>query len=232
MFQIETLATGSSGNAYLISSGSEKLLLEAGLTPKAHSEALMYDYEGIQHCLISHSHADHSKGVKALLKLGIDCYMSEATANELSLNHHRVHHVESLKKIKLGSFTVLPFSLEHDVPCMGYLIGNEAGEKLLFITDTYFCRYRFKGITHLMIEVNYCEATVDRKILEGLVHQKFKKRLIKSHFSLENVVEFIHSNDFSSLQEVHCLHLSDRNSDQQLIKQTISGLVGKPVYIP
>lgn len=232
MFKIQTLATGSSGNAYLISSGSEKLLLEAGIPYKDMFEKLEYDLEGIDHCLISHSHGDHSKGVKGLTKNGIDCYMSGTTADELNVNHHRVKTFEHLKKFKLGSFTILPFPLEHDVECTGYLIANPEGEKLLFITDSYFCQYKFTGITHLMIEVNYCESVLNNKILSGQVHQKMKKRLIKSHFSLENVVDFIKANDFSSLKEIHCLHLSNSNSDEKMIRDTLGALTGKLVFTP
>lgn len=232
MFNIQTLATGSTGNAYLISSGSEKLLLEAGISHKELFEKLEYDLDGIDHCLISHSHGDHSKGVKGLVKNGIDCYMSETTADELNINHHRIKKIEHLKKMKLGSFTILPFQLEHDVECTGYLIANSDNEKLLFITDSYYCHYKFVGITHLMIEVNYCESVLDQNILSGRVHQKMKKRLIKSHFSLENVVSFLEANDMSSLKEIHCLHLSDTNSDEKMICETLGALTGKLIFTP
>ena len=52
-----------------------------------------------------------------------------------------------------------------------------------------------------------------------------------SHFSLENVKDFLRANDLSRVQEVWLLHLSDGNSDAERFKKEIMEVVGRPVYI-
>jgi len=59
-----------------------------------------------------------------------------------------------------------------------------------------------------------------------------KKRILKSHFSLENVKEFLKANDLSRVQEIWLLHLSDGNSDAERFKREIQELTGKMVFIP
>jgi phosphoribosyl 1,2-cyclic phosphodiesterase len=231
MMKIEVFGSGSAGNAYLITSGKDKILLEAGLPIKQLKEKLKYDFEGIHGCLISHSHMDHAKAVKDLLKSGTDCYMSEECSLDLKMYHHRIKHVKSLEQFKLGPFTILPFELQHDVYCLGYMIKNEEGEKLLFITDTYYCKYRFGAVDYLMIEVNYVEEVLMKNIISGRVDRTMRGRLRKSHFSLENVVEFLKANDMSKMQEIHCIHLSNTNSNAETIKDTITGVTGVPTYI-
>ena len=65
----------------------------------------------------------------------------------------------------------------------------------------------------------------------GSVPVALKNRLLTSHFSLENVKEFLKANDLSRVQEIHLLHLSDGNSDAERFKREIMAVCGKPVYI-
>ena len=46
-------------------------------------------------------------------------------------------------------------------------------------------------------------------------------RTMKSHMSLENLIEFLKVNDLSKVRELHLLHLSDDNSDIEIIKEEI-----------
>lgn len=232
MIKIKTLASGSWGNAYLIDDGRSQLLLECGIRFKDIQIALGFKTSNLAGVLISHEHKDHTKGLKDVLKAGIDCYMSQGTADAENINHHRLKVVENKKQFKVGSWTVLPFDVEHDVSePLGYLLMNKEGEKLLFATDTYYVRYKFNGLTHIMIETNYSMDILEENIATGRVPKIMKKRLLQSHFSLENVKEFLKANDLSKVQEIHLLHLSNNNSDEQRFKQEVQKLTGKAVYI-
>ena len=46
-------------------------------------------------------------------------------------------------------------------------------------------------------------------------------RTMKSHMSLENLIEFLKANDLSRVQEIHLLHLSDNNSSIPIIKREV-----------
>ena len=82
-----------------------------------------------------------------------------------------------------------------------------------------------------MIECNYASDILYRNVENGSVPMVLKNRLLTSHFSLDNVKEFLKANDLSKVQEIWLLHLSDGNSDAERFKREIMELTGKPVYI-
>lgn len=232
MIKIKTLASGSSGNAYLIDDGVTQLLLECGIKFKDIQKALKFKTSNLAGCLISHEHKDHSKALRDVLKAGIDVYTSQGTIDQEGIEHHRLKPIKAKQQFKIGTWSILPFDVQHDVAePLGFLLMNQQGEKLVFATDTYYVKYKFKGLTHIMIECNYSLDILNENIESGRVHPAMKRRLIKSHFSLENVKEFLKANDLSKLQEVHLLHLSDSNSNEEQFKKEIQELTGKPVYV-
>ena len=232
MIQIRTLASGSKGNCYHVTDGSTPLLLEVGIPFKSIRRALDFNTSNLAGCLITHEHKDHCGGLNDLLRAGINAYMSPGTKEAIGIEHHRIKAVETKKQFQIGTWTILPFDVQHDVSePFGYLLVNQQGEKLLFATDTYYIRYKFKGLTHLLIECNYSLDILEQNIEEGITPRVMKNRLIKSHFSLENVKEFLKANDLSKVQEIHLLHLSDSNSNEALFKREIQELTGKVVYI-
>ena len=165
------------------------------------------------------------------MKAGIDCYMSQGTTEALGVSGHRVNEISPKKQFQLGTFTVLPFELNHDVFNLGFLLANQEGEKLLYASDTSYIRYRFQGLTHIMIEANYSLDILRANVEAGSVPATLKNRLLKSHFSLENVKEFLKANDLGKVQEIWLLHMSNGNSDSERFKREVMELTGKPTYI-
>ncbi|CAM3709721.1 MBL fold metallo-hydrolase [Cohnella lubricantis] len=232
MITIKSFGSSSAGNCYWISDGRSELLLEAGLRFADIRKALDFRVSRLAGCLISHEHGDHSKSAKDLMKAGVTVYASQGTFDSLKISGHRARPVRSKEQFTVGSWTVMPFDVEHDVDePIGFLMTNHDGDKLAFLTDTYYCRYTFSGITHLMVECNYSLRILDENIAAGRVHPAMRPRLLRSHFSLENVKDFLRANDLSQLQEIYLLHLSDSNSDEALFKREIQSITGKPVYV-
>lgn len=233
MINITALASGSSGNAYLIDDGHTQLLLECGIRFRDIQIALNFKTSSLAGCLITHEHKDHTKGLKDVLRAGIDVYASQGTIEQENIKHHRLKPIKAKEEFSIGTWTILPFDVEHDVAePLGFLLMNEQGEKLLFSTDTYYVKYRFTGLTHIMVECNYSIDILNENIASGRVPKVMKRRLLKSHFSLENVKEFLKANDLIKVQEIWLLHLSDNNSDEELFKREVQALTGKMVYVP
>lgn len=232
MIDIQIIGSSSKGNAYLISDGHTPILLECGVNFRLIQKATGFKTSSLAGCLITHEHKDHCASIKDVLRAGIDCYMSPGTAESIGFEHHRVKTVQSKKPFKLGTWTILPFDVQHDVSePYGYLLANKNGDKLLFATDTYYIKYKFKGLTHIMVECNYSLEILNENIESGRVPKIMKRRLLRSHFSLENVKDFLKANDLSNVKEIYLLHLSDNNSDEKLFKEEIQAITGKPVYI-
>ncbi|MDT8980013.1 MBL fold metallo-hydrolase [Paenibacillus sp. chi10] len=232
MIDILPLGSSSAGNAYRVTDGHTSLLLEAGLRFKDIQRALEFRLSDIAGCLVSHDHGDHSKSIKDLMKAGINVYTGQGTTEALGLSGHRIRPVAARQQFTIGTWTILPFEVEHDAAePLGFILANRSGDKLLFATDTYYIRYRFAGLTHIMIECNYSIKILRENIAAGRVPAVMKNRLLRSHFSLENIKEFIRANDMRRVQEIWLLHLSDKNSDEELFKSEIQALTGKQVMI-
>lgn len=235
--QIKCIGSGSEGNSYLIDDGHTQLLLECGFSFKTIQRALDFKTSRLAGCLISHRHGDHLKCLKDLLARGIYCYIGNEERTYLIDQDKRVARnnfvgVAPLVSFKIGTFTILPFDVMHDTEQpLGYLIQSDNGEKLLFATDTYYVPYRFQGITHLLLECNNSLEIMERNIENGSLNAALKERIEKSHFSLENVKEFLESCDLSKLKEVYLIHLSNLNSDEAHFKREIQKVTGRIVTV-
>ncbi len=231
--EIRILASGSKGNCYYITDGHTPLLLECGINVQEIKRKLNFGLSQVQGCLVTHEHLDHSKAVKDIVKLGIDIYTSHGTAKALGIENHRIIKVKAKQQFKINTFIVLPFDVKHDaVEPLGFLIYSTATkEKLLYATDTYYLKYKFNGLTHIMIECNYSLEIIKKNVSENVIELERKNRVLKSHMSLETLKDFLKANDLSKVQAIYLLHLSDWNSDSKRFKQEIQKLTGKEVYI-
>ncbi|MEG0381478.1 MAG: MBL fold metallo-hydrolase, partial [Kurthia sp.] len=126
MLTFKTLASGSTGNAYVVSDGKTQLLLEAGIPFKKVQQLMNFETSNLAAVLITHEHGDHIKGMRTFLDRGTDVYMSPGTKQATGIEHHRLKTVELdmaqstdeakvYKSVRIGTFTVLPFGAEHDV---------------------------------------------------------------------------------------------------------------------
>lgn len=233
MIEITALASSSKGNCYRITDGHTPLLLECGINYRDIQKGFDFRMSEVAGCLVTHEHGDHCKSIKDVLKAGIDVYTSSGTVEALSINHHRIKTVRAKEQFQLGTWTILPFDVQHDVSePLGFLLANQAGEKLLFATDTYYIKYRFQGLTHVMVECNYSMKILNENILNGRTPKVMEKRLMRSHFSLENLKDFLLANDLKKVKEIWLLHLSDSNSNAEQFKHEVMELTGKMVFVP
>ena len=216
---ITILASGSSGNAYRIGDGATSMLLDAGIPIKAIQVGCGFKLREIDGCFITHAHQDHSKAARDLARLGIDIYTSQGTIEACGLTGHRIRPVKALEDITVGTFR-------------GFLFESTAtGEKLLYFTDTYYIKYRFQGLTHIMAECNYDNETMARSVEAGYIPVELVPRLVKSHMSLEHFIDLLRANDLRSVQQIYLLHLSDNNSDEKRFKEEVQRQTGAEVYV-
>ncbi len=119
--KITPLASGSSGNAFLIEGNGSALLVDAGLSGKQMQERLGkagFDPAALDGIIVSHGHSDHIKGVGVLSrKYKIPVWMNRGTWNiaEQSLGRlHSLDFFETGRFFQLGPFRIHPFSVPHD----------------------------------------------------------------------------------------------------------------------
>jgi phosphoribosyl 1,2-cyclic phosphodiesterase len=232
MLNVKVIASGSSGNCYVIQTSAETLMLECGLNIKSLLNSVDYKLTELLGCLVTHEHKDHSKGAADLAGLGVVIYASMGTHKALNVPSHRTYVVEDQQQFIIGKFIVMPFKVQHDAAePMGYLIYHPEFGKLLFATDTYYIKYKFKNLNYIMVECNYSKEILEKNIESGALNPFMKKRLLSSHFSLENFQKFLAANDLTNLEEIYMIHLSAGNSHAEQFKEVIQRQTGKPVII-
>jgi len=240
--EIKISATGSTGNCYFIENNDTSIMVECGIPVKKIKKSSGHRLHEISGCLVSHAHLDHCKAVSEILQSGIPVYMLQAVKNALAIDHYNINifGTEDLffqpEQFRIGSFNILAFPLLHkntdgsDCQNAGFLIQSGC-EKLIYITDSPFTRYKFSGFTHVMCEANYDANILEKNIENGAVPHVMKKRLMYSHMEVENTKKFLLANDLSKCQAIYLIHASENNAEPERFKKEIQELTGVPVFI-
>jgi phosphoribosyl 1,2-cyclic phosphodiesterase len=231
--KLKVISTGSIGNAYILENENEALLIECGVNIMDIKKALNFDFSKVVGCLVSHEHQDHAKSFDEVMGLGITTYTGAKTTQFLNPdNFHRSLTIASKEIIKIGSFKVMAFDVKHDaVEPLGFLIEHPECGKVLFLTDTNYCEYTFKGLNNIIIEANFSKEIIDRKFGSDSGKEFLRNRILKSHFSLENCKDMLAANDLSKVNNIVLIHLSDSNSNAKQFQQEVSNLTGKNVTV-
>ena len=222
--KLKVLGSSSSGNCYLIeANNNEKLILDAGVNFKIVQKELNFNFNGIEGVLVTHEHMDHLKYATNFALNGINVYASAGTLKKQNLKGHRFKTIKALQQFEIGNFIILPFDTQHDATePLGFLIQHKiTGEKLLYATDTYYIKYKFNKLNYLLLECNYIKNIAKENVENGVINKTRYTRLLESHFSLENVVKFLKSNDLSFAKHIVLCHLSDTNSNQDIMQKRV-----------
>nr|DAI64630.1 MAG TPA: YycJ-like MBL-fold protein [Caudoviricetes sp.] len=205
--RLKCIATGSTGNCYLLTSNSgETLILDCGIPIKEIKKGLNWNIKDVVGVLCTHKHLDHSKSVADIRNMGIRVF--NPTLNIF------------LDVVHFGDFTIRPFDLTtvdgrwthtnadgSECPCYGFLITHPEMGKMLYITDTELIKWRFKDINHILLGVNYDKDLVDKD------NDPKTRHVFRGHLSIDTACDFVKANYSDSLQNVIMCHLSSENAD-------------------
>lgn len=229
---IKPIASGSAGNAYLVSDGHSVILLDAGVPITRIQEAMRYKTSQLTACLITHRHGDHTKGLQKLSQMAVDTYMPEDTLEaQGDKRRHTMHCVAPGDSLELGSWRIKAFDVKHDVPCLGYLgYSTVTGETFCYITDAQYSPYRFKGVTHWIVEANFSQELTRRNVEDGTISQEYKNRVWHTHMSIENLQALLESNDLTATKQIYLCHMSEKNADEAQFIDRIRKQTGAEVY--
>lgn len=154
------ISSNSSGNCTYVESKNTKILIDFGCTQLKVKNALSKitsspDLKSIDYLLITHSHSDHIKNIKAIDKSKY--LVSFDVLPDIKLNDDQYFVFYEPKKV--GDFIVTPLPLSHDAKnTTGFLIEDE-NSSLVYITDTGYIRQEvlklIKGKNYYIFESNH-----------------------------------------------------------------------------
>lgn len=232
--QLICLGSSSKGNCYILQNATEALLIECGVNIADIKMGLNFSFAKVSGCILTHCHNDHSKSINEVMRMGVNVYTSRGTIRELGLDvtHHRLHTIRAKEMFQVGSFRVIPFDLQHDVPePLGFIINHPECGNVLFITDSYYVKDTFKNINNIIIEANFSQAIIDARVANGASPDFLRNRIFKSHMSIETCIKTLQANDLSKVHNIVLIHLSDGNSNAAEFQKEVEGMTGKKVTV-
>ena len=224
--KIHCLASSSMGNCYLLDNGSSILMVECGLEFTKIRKGLTtenIDLMRVGGCLITHAHSDHCKGAKDLSRYAT-IYASKQTLERLETSNSKEIYESRVNKL-FDSWKVIPFTVEHDIDgAYGFIIKSN-DHSILFVNDTKYLEwdlssYKFNTV---MIECNYVDEMIDMNSFKS-------KRTINSHMALSTTVATLKALDLSECTAIYLMHLSDGNSNERLMIDTVKEATGITTY--
>lgn len=227
--QLTVINSGSDGNGYVLSNGTEALVLECGVPLQECLAALGWRTSHVAGCLVTHEHGDHAKYLSDYRDM-MPVYASRGTADALSAKSGKrsIIVLEQLKQVKIGGFAVRPIPAQHDAAePFAYVIDHEEIGRLLFATDTYYLRYRIPNMTNIMIECNYSLPLLNENVDAGIIPAALRDRTIRSHMSIENLLKMLSANDLSKVAKIVLIHLSKMNSNADFFRKKVVKSTGK-----
>lgn len=232
--KLHIIGSNSAGNCYILrASNGESIMIECGRKWYEIQEGVAFDIYSIQGCLITHSHGDHCKAVQNVLKSGIKTYATFAEHEAMGTRkHHNAYCIVKGQLTEIGSFKVMAFSVIHDTPDpVGYLINHPECGTVLFLTDTVYSPYTFRGLNNVIVEANYCQKILDARLAAGEDPQFLRDRVLQSHMSIDNCLDLLQANDLTRVNNIVLIHLSDRNSHAKQFQQRVQDATGKTVTV-
>lgn len=218
--KLKCIATGSTGNCYLLTSNSgETLILDCGIPIKEIKKGLNWNVKDVVGAICTHSHQDHSLSVYPFRRMGIPVYAPYISQKPMAIG-------SGAFRIQSFDLTTVDGRWTHtnadgtECPCYGFLITHKEMGKLLYITDTELIKWRFKDINHILLGVNYDKDLVDTDNPKA-------NHVFRGHLSIDTACDFVKANDSDSLQNVIMCHLSSENADKdsfiEKMKNAVNG---------
>ena len=231
MTTVHTLASGSSGNALLVSCDHTHLLVDAGISCRRIALTLRkcgLTPQDLDAILITHTHTDHIAGLQTLLKHTSAPVMgSEQTVCELahrfSAIEARLYKLELCQPFALRHCTMTPFPTSHDAPgSCGYRIDTANGN-VGILTDTGYVTDEAADIL-LGVDLAVLEANHDVECVHSNSYPSFLKQRIlgkEGHLSNEDSARFAVTLAESGTQHLILAHLSHENNTPTMARNAV-----------
>jgi len=228
------LASGSSGNATFVSSGSTHLLIDAGLSATELARRIKdigYDQADVNGILITHAHSDHYRAAGNLSRrLHIPVFAPQATIDVIRSRSSKKRHS------RLGQADTVPAAIGNiSIECFPVQHGGEernAGEPVGFLVTNGNASFALatdvgrpsqeiisalRGTRAIQLESNYDEELLNRKLTDPDHKTDWDYlRWVKSdegHLSNSQCADILAQSMSESTTDVFLGHISENHPD-------------------
>lgn len=232
MLTFTTLASGSAGNAALVSCGGAHILLDAGISARrltAGLAALGVNPEALSAILITHEHSDHISGLQVFTKKHrIPIYATGPTCRQLcwktAFLEDLVRPLEAGSGVQIGPLWAQSFPTPHDAAgSVGWSIAGEGGRMVLCTDLGYVTEEVRRAVEGCGLLV--CEANHDVDMLRAGPYPYYLKQRILGdlgHLSNEAGAELAAFAVGTGARSVILAHLSQTNNTPARAYEAVS----------
>lgn len=227
------LASGSSGNATLVETGDQKILVDCGLSGKKIEglfEQVGRQMSDLDAILVTHEHVDHIKGLGVIArKYKLPVFANQKTWQAMDsmigeVNSDQKFHFDMETVKSFGSLQVESFGVSHDAIEPMFYIFHSGDKKFVMITDTGYVSDRMKG--HIKGADAYLfESNHDIEMLRmGRYPWNVKRRILgdEGHVSNEDAGIAISEVITDKTKRIYLGHLSKDNNMKDLARMSVS----------
>ncbi len=226
--QLWALASGSSGNCFLLESERTRLLVECG-RPLAQVERYLahcgVSPEELDGIVLTHAHGDHSRSARDLSDLyQVPVYASRGTLSCQSLRDSALARpIDADRPVTIGEIAVLPFAVPHDCfEPVGFRFEADSGRAAI-TTDLGWvpesAQTQLADLDLLVIEANY-----DPELLSLAPYPPFLKRRVagrRGHLSNTAAAQAISACRDRAPGAVWLAHLSENSNTADHALRTV-----------
>lgn len=222
------LASGSSGNAALLSTGKTRILIDAGLSMRELGKRLAAvgeDIHRLDAILVTHEHSDHIAGLPVMarrLKKPTPFFLTRLTAPAIDWDESIpvLEPFQAGTSFQIGDIECQSFSIPHDaVDPVGFCFEAE-GVRIGLATDLGYIpesvKYHLRRADLLMLESNH-----DLEMLKvGPYPWSVKQRVMSrvGHLSNHLMSEYLTEDLETSTAHVILGHLSEHNNHPEIAR--------------
>ena len=235
MTTVHTLASGSFGNAALLSCDGASFLIDAGISCRritAALKALSLSPAELDAIFVTHTHSDHISGMGTLLKkTACPIFATARACREL---RYRLMDIDArLMAIdcptRLLGVSVTPIPTSHDSPgSCGWRLDTESGS-VGFLTDTGYVTDEaldlLPGVDFVILEANHDVES----LCSGPYPYYLKQRILglQGHLCNEDAAQFAVTLAENGANDIVLAHLSrDNNTPAMALNAVAAALDG------
>lgn len=229
--RVSVLASGSKGNSTYVNTNDLDLLIDLGPTCLYIETKLKelnvdpYDIDGI---LITHTHSDHTKGLKTFIKkYNTKIYLTEKMLEDLN-KELKIENYELIEDdFSINNINIKVVKTSHDASDSNAYIIEENKFSVVYMTDTGFINQKYFDILKNR-SIYIMESNHDiEKLLNGRYPYQLKRRVLSDRGHLSNIdssnylAKFIGPNT----KQIILAHLSEENNTKDLAYNTLMGVL-------
>lgn len=226
---IQSLGSGSSGNAFVITTGSDTVLLDCGIGIRALRSAMKerkLDVTDITAICVTHEHSDHIRTLPKVIHADAELYATSGTSIGSRLPNGQVTRAIADSPITIAGITIWPLPVSHDAkePC-GFMLELPDGSRATMLTDLGAWHDSLRDFVRAS-DLIILEANHDEDMLRSGPYPAYLKRRVASdvgHFSNRDCgLALGHAlRGTSHDPEIWLAHLSKENNRPDLAEQTV-----------